>query len=165
VEHVVVWLGHGGALVESIAFNRRVVGSTPALAAMQGPWASPLPAVACALRRETPIQYPCCSRERLWVVEDLKGLYRNGRNEWMCTLRITHDSITSILMVMRNAVSSQDKQLYASGEVLSMNFESYTLCPLTRACDLELRRLEWLRGFNEFGKLLSDPCRKSNASW
>jgi len=26
--------GHGGALVESIAFNRRVVGSTPALAAM-----------------------------------------------------------------------------------------------------------------------------------
>ena len=28
---------------------------------------SPLPAVACALRRETPIQYPCCSRERLLV--------------------------------------------------------------------------------------------------
>ena len=27
-------MGHGGALVESIAFNRRVVGSTPALAAM-----------------------------------------------------------------------------------------------------------------------------------
>src|SRR6218665_398790 len=26
-------VGHGGALVESIAFNRRVVGSTPALAA------------------------------------------------------------------------------------------------------------------------------------
>src|SRR6218665_1977107 len=26
--------GHGGALVESIAFNRRVVGSTPSLAAM-----------------------------------------------------------------------------------------------------------------------------------
>ena len=36
----------------------------------------------CA-RRETPIQYPCCSRERLWVVEDLNGRYRNGRNEWM----------------------------------------------------------------------------------
>ena len=31
---VVPWVGHGGALVESIAFNRRVVGSTPALAAM-----------------------------------------------------------------------------------------------------------------------------------
>ena len=28
------YVGHGGALVESIAFNRRVVGSTPALAAM-----------------------------------------------------------------------------------------------------------------------------------
>ena len=27
-------MGYGGALVESIAFNRRVVGSTPALAAM-----------------------------------------------------------------------------------------------------------------------------------
>ena len=26
--------GHGGALVESIAFNQSVVGSTPALAAM-----------------------------------------------------------------------------------------------------------------------------------
>ena len=72
-----------GILVESITFNRRVVGSTPGLAFRVGPWARPLPAVACALRRETPIQYPCCSRERLWVVEDLKGRYRNGRNEWM----------------------------------------------------------------------------------
>src|SRR6218665_3375625 len=27
-------MGHGGALLESIAFNRRVVGSTPVLAAM-----------------------------------------------------------------------------------------------------------------------------------
>ena len=58
-------VGRGGALVEAITFNRRVVGSTPALAATQGPWASPLPTVACALRRETLIQYPCCSRERL----------------------------------------------------------------------------------------------------
>ena len=30
----IMLVGHGGALVESIAFNRRVVGSTPALAAM-----------------------------------------------------------------------------------------------------------------------------------
>ena len=50
-------MGRGGALVEMMAFNRRVVGSTPALAATQGPWASPFPAVACALRRETPIKY------------------------------------------------------------------------------------------------------------
>src|SRR6218665_4007152 len=55
----------GGALVETMTFNLRVAGSTPALAATQGPWTSPLPAVACALRRETPIQYPCYSRERL----------------------------------------------------------------------------------------------------
>src|SRR6218665_3667917 len=58
-------VGRGGALVETMTFKRRVVGSTPALAATWRPWASPLPAVACALRRETPIQYPCCSRERL----------------------------------------------------------------------------------------------------
>ena len=48
-------MGHVGSLVQSIAFNWRVVGSTPTLAAMLGPWASPLPTVACALRRETPI--------------------------------------------------------------------------------------------------------------
>src|SRR6218665_2857947 len=58
-------VGHGGALDKPMTLNRRVVGSTPALAATQGPWASPLLTVACALRRETPIQYPCCSRERL----------------------------------------------------------------------------------------------------
>ena len=49
-------VGRGGALVESITFNQRVVGSTPALAVTQGPLTSPLPAVACALRCETPIQ-------------------------------------------------------------------------------------------------------------
>jgi len=31
---IIVIVGHGGALVESIAFNRRVVGSALALAAM-----------------------------------------------------------------------------------------------------------------------------------
>src|SRR6218665_34714 len=63
--HLLKDLGHGDALVEAITLNRRVVGSTSALSAMQGPWASPLPAVAYAVRSETPIQYPCCSRERL----------------------------------------------------------------------------------------------------
>ena len=66
-------VGRGGALVEPMTSNRRVVGSTPALAATQGPWASPLLTVACALRRETPIQYPCCSLERLCEVVDLRG--------------------------------------------------------------------------------------------
>src|SRR6218665_2614992 len=37
---------------------------------LAGPWASPSLTVACALRRETPIQYSCCSRERLLVVVD-----------------------------------------------------------------------------------------------
>ena len=36
-----------------------------------------------AWNSDRPIQYPWCSRERLWVVEDLKGRYRNGQNEWM----------------------------------------------------------------------------------
>jgi len=31
---ILMMMGHGGALIESITFNRRVVGSTPALAAM-----------------------------------------------------------------------------------------------------------------------------------
>ena len=31
----------------------------------------------------TPTQYQCCSRERLWVVVDLKRCHRNIRNEWM----------------------------------------------------------------------------------
>ena len=31
----------------------------------------------------TPTQYQCCSRERLWVVVDLKRRYRNIRNKWM----------------------------------------------------------------------------------
>src|SRR6218665_2718752 len=63
--NIKIRVGRGGALVESMTFNRRVVGSTPALAAMSGLWASPLPTVVCALWRETPIQYSCCSRERL----------------------------------------------------------------------------------------------------
>src|SRR6218665_3183036 len=35
-------VGRGGALVKSMNLNRRVVGSTPALAATWGLWASPL---------------------------------------------------------------------------------------------------------------------------
>ena len=40
-------MGRGGTLVETMTVNRKVevVGSTPALDATQGPWASPLPAV------------------------------------------------------------------------------------------------------------------------
>ena len=40
-------VGHGGSLVNSTPFVRRVVGSNPALAAPQGPWASLAVAVAC----------------------------------------------------------------------------------------------------------------------
>jgi len=69
--HFTYVVGRGGALVKSMTLNRRVVLSTPALAATYtgtlGIWTSPLLTIACALRRETPIQYPCCSRESLWV--------------------------------------------------------------------------------------------------
>jgi len=53
-------MGRGGSLVDSTPFVRRVVDSNPAVAPIYGPWASPSLAVACALRRETPTQYPCC---------------------------------------------------------------------------------------------------------
>jgi len=39
-------VGRGGALVEMMTFNRRVVGSTPSLATTFGSWASPPPAIA-----------------------------------------------------------------------------------------------------------------------
>ena len=65
INRTLVSMGRGGALVKSMTLNRRVVGLTPALAAIYGPWTSPLLTVACALRCETPIQYPCCSRECL----------------------------------------------------------------------------------------------------
>src|SRR6218665_346628 len=47
---VLLFVGRGCALVESIPFDRRVVGSNPALDAMQEPWASPSLTVAVALR-------------------------------------------------------------------------------------------------------------------
>ena len=40
----------------------------------------------CASAWNSDTVFVWCSRERLWVVEDLKERYRNGRNEWMnCT--------------------------------------------------------------------------------
>jgi len=75
-------VGRGGTLVETMTFNRRVMGSTPAIAPRRDlEQVLYLQLPTCALRRETPIQYPCFSRERLCVVEDLKGRYRNGRSE------------------------------------------------------------------------------------
>ena len=47
------YVGCGGVLVETMTFNRRVLGSTPTLATTQGPWASPLP----ALRLQLPVRF------------------------------------------------------------------------------------------------------------
>ena len=57
-------VGHGGALVESMPFDRRVTGSNAALTAMWGPWASPLLAVACSASA-CKLQHSgsCCGRE------------------------------------------------------------------------------------------------------
>jgi len=49
-----------------------------------------LSSLLCAHQRETPIQYPCCSRERLWVVVNLKRRYRNGQSEWICVNTFPH---------------------------------------------------------------------------
>ena len=49
-------VGRGGALVEAITFNREGRGFNSRSSRHIGePWASPLPAVVRALRRETPI--------------------------------------------------------------------------------------------------------------
>ena len=45
--------------------------------------------------------YPCCSRERLWVVEDLKGRYRNARNEWWYVLRCVHPSEILLTILLK----------------------------------------------------------------
>ena len=54
--HIRTYVGRGGALIESIAFNWRVMGSTPARDLGQV-LNSHLPV---ALRLETSAQYPCC---------------------------------------------------------------------------------------------------------
>src|SRR6218665_3959555 len=58
-------VGHGGALVETAPFDRRVVCSNPALAAMKGPWASLSLTVACSAS-VCKLQHSvnCCGRER-----------------------------------------------------------------------------------------------------
>jgi len=54
-----------------------------------GPWANPSLAVACS----DSTQYQCCSRERLWVMVDLKRCYVNIRNELM---NITRNYLNSL---------------------------------------------------------------------
>src|SRR6218665_2191347 len=64
-------VGHGGTLVESMPFDRRVMGSNPAL----GPWASPSLTVACgASACKLRHSFNCCGRERLRVVVELTPL-------------------------------------------------------------------------------------------
>ena len=50
----------GGALVESMPFDRRVVDSNPALAPRRDLEQVHRSLLPVALRRETPAQYPCC---------------------------------------------------------------------------------------------------------
>jgi len=78
-------VGRGGALVETMTFNRRVVGATPALAATYTRTLGKSFIYICLhVRFGVELRYSIravYSRERLGVVEDLKGRYRNGRNE------------------------------------------------------------------------------------
>ena len=47
--YVCIFVGRGGALAKSTPFVRRVMGSTQALAATYGSWASPSLTVACGI--------------------------------------------------------------------------------------------------------------------
>ena len=82
--YLLMFVGRGGTLVESMPLDRKVVGSNPVLAPRQESWASTSLTVACSasackLRHSS----NCCGRERLWVVVDLKRRYRNIQNEWI----------------------------------------------------------------------------------
>ena len=100
----------------------------------------------CALQRDTPIQYPCCSRERLWVVEDLKGRHRNGRmNEW-----IINSNLQSLEWVAKTSEGCNNAPLRGTGVrvnkitvvsvkemVLSMNI---AWVPVTRISQIALEK-------------------------
>ena len=77
------YVRRGGTLVESMPFVRRVMGSTPALAATKGPWASPSLTVAFGASAWNSGTVSVLYLERLWVVEDLMRRYTNSLNEWM----------------------------------------------------------------------------------
>ena len=64
--HIIyAYVRHDGALVETTPFDRKVVGSNPAIVAVQGPGASPLLAVACgASACKLRHSVNCCGRER-----------------------------------------------------------------------------------------------------
>ena len=53
-------VGRGGALVESILFDRRVSSSNPAQTPRGDHGQALNLRLPVALRRETPAQYPCC---------------------------------------------------------------------------------------------------------
>ena len=112
-------------LVETMPFDRRVVGSNPALAATWWPWASPSLAVACSasackLRHSV----NCCGRELFWVIADLKRRYRNMiRNEWMneshaceekLTLKLTRNESFICIVVVAQLMFSMTAEAYIS---------------------------------------------------
>ena len=55
-------MGRGGALVKSMLFDWKVVGSNPAQAATKDLEQVLHSQLSVALRRETPVQHPCCVR-------------------------------------------------------------------------------------------------------
>ena len=59
-----MYVGRGGALVESVTFDQRVVSLNPALAITWGPWASPSLTVACV---------HCCGREHFWKARAVRS--------------------------------------------------------------------------------------------
>jgi len=67
------FMGRGGALIESMPFDRRVASSNIALAATQGPWASPsLIQLSVALRRVNFDSVNCCGRSGVQRILDAR---------------------------------------------------------------------------------------------
>src|SRR6218665_1510271 len=87
--YLLIFVGRGSTLVDSMPLDRNVVGSNPILAATPGTLGKSFGIIYCvycirlpvALRRVNSDTVNYCGRERLRVVVDSKRRYRNIRIE------------------------------------------------------------------------------------
>ena len=92
----VTFVGRRGALLESKPFDRRVVGSNPALAATYAPWASPSLTVACSALacklRHSVIAVVGSASERLVLWEALQ--------KWINTIQCKYSVLLGRLLLL-----------------------------------------------------------------
>jgi len=77
------------------------------------------------------------SRERLWVVENLKGRYRNGRNEWMNTAYALVSQIINSNSLPREC-SSDKRFMFISLSMWGDGWEASYLNPSDIQCTLSV---------------------------